>query len=116
MNGLGAFARVPFLNRAVVLESGITASPGAFGDLLQQRVGVLLLKRLAAGDRTGPPVPALDGRLHELVADAHRKIFVLVHDAAIGLAVIGAVIALFDQRPGLFLFLLLGVDELFDFP
>src|SRR5262249_46290814 len=27
----GAFARVPFLNGAVVLQAGITANPGAFG-------------------------------------------------------------------------------------
>ena len=52
--------------------------------------------------------------LHEFVADADGKVFVLVHDAAVGVAVVGAVVALLDQRPGLLLLLLLGVDEFLD--
>src|SRR5439155_24175373 len=57
---------------------------------------------------------AIHRSLHKLVAGADREVFVLVHDAAIGLAIVGAVITLLDERPGLFLFLLLGINELFD--
>src|SRR5690349_24743646 len=49
---------------------------------------------------------------HWSVADG--QIFVLIHDAAVGIAIVGAVVALFDQRPGFLLFLLLGIDEFFD--
>ena len=41
MNRLGAFAGVPFLDRAVVLQAGVAANPGAFGDFVQQACGRL---------------------------------------------------------------------------
>ena len=56
----------------------------------------------------------VQGGLHELVADAHGEVLVLVHHAAVGVAVVRAVVALLDQRPGLPLLLHLGVDELLD--
>ena len=71
-------------------------------------------QRLAGGDGARPPFLALQGGLHELVADAHGKVLVLVHDAAVGVAVVGAVVALLDERPGLLLLLHLGLDELLD--
>src|SRR4029077_16961258 len=40
----------------------------------------------------------------------------LIHDAAVGVAVVAAVVALLDQGPGFLLLLLFGVDELFDIP
>ena len=43
VNRLGAFAGVPFLDGAVVLQARVAADPGALGDLVQQRAGVLLL-------------------------------------------------------------------------
>ena len=52
--------------------------------------------------------------IHEIIAHAHAQIFVLIHDRAIGIAVIAAVIALLDQRPGLLLFFLFRVNELFN--
>ena len=103
---LGAFAGVPLLDGAVVLQAGVAASPGAFGDLVQQGGW-----RPSSGaacrsvTRARPPFLALDGGLHELIADAHGEVFVLVHDAAVGIAVVGAVVALLDQRPGLLLLL-----------
>ena len=36
VNRLGAFAGVPFLDRAVVLHAGVAANPRAFGDFVQQ--------------------------------------------------------------------------------
>src|SRR4029077_10467640 len=49
--------------------------------------------------------------MHELVAHAHAKIFVLIHDRPIRVSIVAAVIALLDQRPGLFLFLGFRLDE-----
>ena len=43
-----------------------------------------------------------------------RQIFVLIHDRAVGVAVVAAVVALLDQRPRFLLFLLLRVDEFLD--
>src|SRR6266853_1844863 len=39
------------------------------------------------------------------------QIFVLIHDRAVGIAVVTAVVSLLDQSPGFFLFLLFGIDE-----
>ena len=61
-----------------------------------------------------PPFAAFDRGVHELVAHAHAEIFVLIHDRAVGVAVVAAVVALLDQRPRLLLFLLFRVDELLD--
>src|ERR1051326_9374462 len=116
MNRLGAFARVPFLNRPVVLQAGIAANPSAFGDLGQERAGILLLQWLPGGYRTGPPFPVLDRRLHELIADTHGMILVLVHYASIGIPIVGAIVSLLDQRPSLLLFPLFCVDKLLDIP
>ena len=69
---------------------------------------------LAVAHGLGPVLPVLDGRVHELVAGADGEILVLVHDRAVGLAVVGAVVALLDERPRLPLLLLLGHDEFLD--
>ena len=114
MNRLGAFAGVPFLNRAVVLHTGIAANPRPFGHFVEQPAGVLLLQRLAGGHGARPPVLALDRGLHELVADAHGEVFVLIHHAAVGVAVVGTIVPLLHECPRLLLFLLLAVDELLD--
>ncbi len=114
MNRLGAFARVPFLDGPIVLQAGVAAQPGAFGDFAQQRGGVFLFQRLARGDGPRPPFLALQRGAHEVVAGAHGKVFILVHDAAVGLAVVGAVVALLNERPGLLLLPHFGLDELLD--
>ena len=116
MDRFGRFAGVPLLDGAVVLQARIAASPGAFGDFMEQPGGVLLLQRLVVGRAARPPFPAFEGGLHELVADPHGEVFVLVHDAAVSVAIIGAVVALLDQRPGLLFLLLFGVNELLDVP
>ena len=71
MNRLRAFAGMPFLDRAVVLQTRVAADPRPLSDFVQQCAGVLLLEWLAGGDRPRPPfLPLLRG-LHEGVADAH---------------------------------------------
>ncbi len=100
------------MDRAVELHSWIATNPGAFGDFVAaiERAS-FFSQRLAIEHPTGPPFFALDGGVHEFIADPHGKIFVLVHDAAVGVAVVAAVIALLDQRPGLFFFLVFRVNE-----
>ncbi len=114
MNRLGAFACVPFLDRAVVLHAGVAANPCAFGDFVEQFRGVLLFERLAGGDGARPPFPARKRGFHEFVAGAHGQIFVLIHHAAVGVAVVGTVVTLLDERPGLPFLFLLGVNEFLD--
>ena len=116
MDRLRALACVPFLNRAVVLQSGIAAVPRAFRDLQEQFGGVFLFQRLARGDGPGPPLPAGDRGLHEFVAHAHGQVLILEPDAPISLPVERPVVALIDQGPGFFLFQVFGVDELLDVP
>ena len=113
MNRLGAFAGVPFLNGAVILQAGVAAGPGAFRDFVEQSGGVLLCKG-GRRDRAGPPFLASQGGLHEFIADPHGKVFVLVHDAAIGVAIVGAVVTLLDQGPRFLFLFLFGVDEFLD--
>ena len=113
VNRLSAFAGVPLLDRAVVLQPGVAADVRAGGDFVQQRGGVFLLKVLALHGLR-PPFPAGEGGGHELVADADGKVFVLIHDGAVGVAVVAAIVALLDERPGLALFPLLAVDEFLD--
>ena len=109
-----AFAGVPFVDRGIELHSRIAADMRAFGDFAQQRASVFAFARLPIGHATRPPFAAFERGFHELVAYAHAQVFVLIHDRAVGVAIVTAVVTLLDQRPGFFLFLLLGIDELFD--
>ena len=45
-------------------------------------------QRLAVGDALRPPFLPVHRRLHELIADADGEIFVLIHHAAVGIAVV----------------------------
>src|SRR5258706_6111590 len=114
MDRFAALTGMPFLNRTVVLQARVTTNPCALRDLLQQRARILLLKRLARRDGSSPPFPSFESRVHEFVADSYRKILVLVHDAAVSVAIVRAIIALLDQCPGFLFFLLFSVDEFFD--
>ena len=110
----GALAGVPLVDGGVELHAGVAADPGALGDLAQQGAGILLLAGLVVGDAARPPLAALEGGVHELVAGAHGQVLVLVHDRGVGLAVVAAVVALVDQGPGLPLLEGLGLDEFLD--
>ena len=105
---------MPFVDGGVELHAGVAADVGALGDFSQQLAGILFLAGIAIADALGPPIAALDGSLHELVAGAHREVFVLIHHRAIGVAVVAAVIALLDECPGLFLLEGLGFDKFLD--
>ena len=61
-----------------------------------------------------PPFAIFDRGIHELVAHPHAQIFILIHDRAVGVAVVTSVVTLLDQRPRFLLFLLLRVDEFLD--
>ena len=110
----GAFAGVPFVDRGIELHAGIAANMCSFGDLAQQRARVFAFARFAVRYAARPPFAAFERRFHEFVAYAHAQIFVLIHDGAVRIAVVTAIVALLDQRPRLLLFLLFGVDEFLD--
>src|SRR4051812_19984882 len=114
MNWLSALAGMPFLDGTVELQTRVATDVGAFSDFVQERGCIFLLQGFAAGHGACPPFLAVHGSLHEFVADANGKVFVLIHDAAVSLAVKRAIIALLHESPGLLLFLLLAIDELFD--
>ena len=111
---LGAFARVPLLDRAVVLDARVAADVRAFGDFVEQHAGVLFLERLVAFDGFRPPFLASKRGFKKFVTGAHGKIFVLIHHTTIGIAVVRTVVTLFDQCPRLLFFLLLGINEFLD--
>ena len=107
-------ARVPIVNRRVVLHAGIAAVPGTAGHAIEHFAGWIRRSGdVAVGHpMRGPVLVFLDG-LHEVVGHPHRKVRVLEHDRAVGLAIeIGFVTALFNQHAGLLLFLPLALDEL----
>ena len=110
----GALAGVPLVDGGIELHARVAAEVRALGDLAQERAGVLLLAGFAVDHPLRPPLAALDGGVHEFIAHAHREVFVLIHDRAVGVAVVTAVVTLLDERPGLFLLLGLGLDEFLD--
>lgn len=79
MDRFGAFAGVPFLDGSVVLEAGVAAYPGAFGDLTEQLGGILFVERFAGGGGAGPPFFSFHAGLHEFIADPDGEVLVLIH-------------------------------------
>ena len=74
----------------------------------------LSFRRASVVHPSRPPFAFFHGGVHELVADPHAQVLVLIHDRAIGVAVVTAVVSLLDERPGFLLFVLFGVDEFLD--
>ena len=109
----GLRARVPPIDRRVVLQTGIAAVPRTFGHSLQQFMGRIT----RAGDRRiGDPVRVpgqlLLGSLHELVGYADRQIGVLEENRRIRLAIeVRLVAALFNQAVGFPFLFVLAFDE-----
>src|SRR5207244_13000639 len=58
-----------------------------------------------------PPLATFERCFHELITHPHAQIFILVHDRAVRVAVVTAVVTLLDQRPRFFFFFLLRVNE-----
>src|SRR6185312_12918364 len=73
VNRLGAFARVPFMDGAVVLHAGIAADPRAFRDLVQERARVFLLQRLVGLHGTRPPFLAIYGWRRRIACRDRRR-------------------------------------------
>src|SRR5262245_55140760 len=98
---------MPLMDRGIELHSGIAADVRSFSNLAEQTARFLALARRAVAHPTGPPFAVFDGRVHKLITHARAQVFVLIHDGAVGIAVVASVITLFDQSPGLLLFFLL---------
>ena len=63
VNRLGAFAGVPLLDGAVVLQAGIAAGPGAVGNFMEQLGGILLFQRGARRWNGASTIPCPRGPL-----------------------------------------------------
>ena len=109
---------MPVLNGVVVLHARISAEPGALGNLAHELACIDHLHRLARRRACKRPCstftrPRLRG-VHEPVREAHRLVHVLEVYAPVGVAVERAVVAGINQRVGLLLLFLLGLDKLYD--
>ena len=105
---------MPFVDRGIELHSRIAADVCAFGDLAKQRARLFAFARFAVRNAARPPLTAFQRPFHEFVAYPHAHIFVLIHDRAVRIAIVTAIVALLDKRPRLLFFLLFGIDELLD--
>jgi len=114
VDGPGVGAGVPAVYRAVVLDAGVAADAGAFGDQLHQLAGGMLAQLFAGSDRVGDPDVILLCGLQKLVGHTDGQVGVLEHDAVIGFTVVLAAVAGLDERPGLLFFDRLAGDELLD--
>ena len=106
-----AFAGVPFVDRGIELHPRVAADMCSFGDLAQQGMSIFALAWLAVANASCPPLATFERCFHELITHPHAQIFILVHDRAVRVAVVTAVVTLLDQRPRFFFFFLLRVDE-----
>src|SRR5580700_2797702 len=80
-------ARVPAVDRGVVLHAGIATVPGGFGDLFEEIFGFERSCYRAVGDCLGGEVGVADDRVHEVVGDADAVVGVLEEDGAVGVGV-----------------------------
>ena len=109
-----AFAGVPFVDRRIELHPRIATDVCSFGNLAQQGARLLAFTRFAVRDAACPPFATFQCCVHKFIAYPHAYIFVLIHDRAVRIAVITAIVTVLDQRPCLLFFLLFRVDEFFD--
>ena len=107
-------ARVPVVDRRVVLDARVRAAPGRLGDLVHQVAGVERVDRLAADARDRLPLVAVLDGVEELLRHAHRVVRVLVLDRVEALAVDRHVEAGLGERCRLVLLLGLAPDEVAD--
>ena len=107
-------ARVPLVDRGVVLHAGVGALPRGLRDLAHQLAGAHRLDRLAGRDGLQLPVLVLLERPHELVGHPNRVVRVLVLDRVRVLAVEVHVEPGVAQRTRLVLLVGLAPDEVAD--
>src|SRR5580692_1203653 len=110
----GFRAGVPVVDRAVVLNARVGAFPRRLRHLPEQLLRLNGLHHLAATPGGEAERAALLDRAHELVADPHRVVRVLVLDADDVLAAEVHVEARVAQDPDLRLLAGLGDDEILD--
>src|SRR3981081_2140514 len=96
---------MPLVNRRIELHAGIAANMGSLRYFSEQRPSFLLFTRLPGRDTARPPFLIFNRRLHEIIARSNGKFFILIHERAIGIAIVAAIVSLLDQRPSLLFFL-----------
>ena len=82
-------ARVPSVDRCVVLHARIATVPSTFGHRAEQFLGVVTrcVVVVFVRDPTGLPLAAGPDRLHVVVGQTHRQVRVLETNAAVGFAI-----------------------------
>ena len=107
---------MPIVDGGVVLQAGVAANVGGFGDFLQQVAGVVLGNRAPVRDGVRCPFHAVFGGAHEFVGHAHAMVGVLKRDGVVSAArhIKAAVVTGFDERPCFLFFVRFASDELFD--
>ena len=114
VDAAGGRARVPLVDRRVVLHAGVGALPGRVGDLAHQVARAHRGHRLTRRDGLELPVLVLLEGAHELVGDPHRVVRVLILDRRAVLAVEVHVEPGVAQGAGLPLLVGLAPDEVLD--
>ena len=92
------------------LNARIAAGVSGVADLFHQIPRAQGIDDAAVGHRARVPHGVMLHRLHVLVGDPHTVVRVLKENRVIGIAAKRAVIAHFDERPGLFFFINFTVD------
>src|SRR5437660_12604249 len=90
----GAVAGVPFMDRGVELHPGIAADVCALGNFSEQRPRLFPFAWLTVDHAARPPFATFERSFHELIGHAHAQVFVLIHDRAVSVAVVTAVVTL----------------------
>jgi len=110
-----AFAGVPFVDRGIELHSRIAAEHASLGDFTHQHAEASLSSQGRPSITTArPPFAAFVRRFHEFVAYPQAQVFVLIHDRAVGVAVVTAVVTCSISAQAFFSSFCLASDELFD--
>ena len=105
---------MPIVDRGVVLDTRISASPSGLRDLVEEFLCVNFFDYRVVNARTQSVLLAVLDRAHEVIVDAHGVVGVLVLDADDVLATKIHIKASITQYTDFFLFAFLGFNEFFD--
>ncbi len=106
---------MPAIDGGVVLHAGIAATPGCFGDFVEQVFRFEGLHRTSVANGARREIGVAHHGVHEVVGHAHGVVGVLEEDRRICFGIWRrSVVSGFDQRVGLGFFFALALDEVDD--
>jgi hypothetical protein len=106
---------VPTVDRRVVLNARVGATPGGLSDHVPDVRGVQRIDDLARGPCSGLPRAARESGFHEVVRDTDGVVGVLTAHRVVSVAVEVRVVARFDQGLRFAFFSDFPLDEVGDF-